>query len=270
MSEVRQNRRATTYATRTQLSTDEKVMMTERIKKMMPDESEKNLIRLMHEWNSDNPNRLINLTHLRRIRDSIPDNSSAEEFWDSVKSKVESELLTGNLKVTGEQFETVSKMDKNGRETKVLDSKKIPFITDAQSESLKFDFQKEAYCRPGEDGRFIQSTKLLKDHFRNHLYAKGIVLAPFGSFMNREEQETLTSLVGNSSQWRPSETEGVWKRISEAVVENKFKEGILEILHPAFSDEEKREDRLNPNYSILREVAQKLGKSDVLADLSKV
>jgi hypothetical protein len=204
--------------------------------------------------------------HLRRIRDRIPDNSSAEEFWDSVKSKVESELL----KVTGEQFETVSKMDKNGRETKVLDSKNIPFITDAQSESLKFDFQKEAYCRPGKDRRFIQSTKLLKDHFRNYFYAKGIVLAPFGSFILREEQKTLTSLVGNSSQWRPSETEGVWKRISEAVVEKQFKEGILKILHPAFSDEEKREDRLNPNYIILREVAQKLGKSDVLADLSKV
>ena len=256
-----------TSAPRIQLSFDEKIVMAERIKKS--DKADEDLIVLMHEWNSHNPQRPINLKHLCRIRDSIPEISNQDEFWESVKSEVDAMLL----QVTCEAFKVGSKKDKKGRDTKVMDNRKLPFITEAQLNQLIFKFQEEAYSRPGKSGRFTESTKLLNDHFRKHFLGKGMALAPFSSFMNREEQKTLSRLVGDFSQWVPSETEGVWKTISEAVVETEFKDKLFTILKPAFSDEDRAEDRLNPNFRVLQEVVEKLdkpNKSDVQAGLYKV
>jgi hypothetical protein len=149
--------KASTYPSRIQLSFDEKLAIAERIKKSEPDKADGYLINLMHEWNSHNPQRPINLHHLRRIRDSIPEISNQDEFWESVKSKVETMLLS---QVTCEEFKVGSKKDKEGRETKVMDHEQVPFITEAQLNQLIFKFQWEAYSRPGKNGRFTESTKL--------------------------------------------------------------------------------------------------------------
>ena len=102
--------KASTYPSRIQLSFDEKLAMAERIKKSEPDKADEYLINLMHEWNSHNPHRPINLHHLRRIRDSSPEISNQDEFWESVKSEVETMLL----QVTCEDLKVGSKKDKKG------------------------------------------------------------------------------------------------------------------------------------------------------------
>ena len=109
----------------------------------------------MEEWNTEHPERLINLEHLQRIRDTIPDISTGEEFWESVKPEVERRL--GLATATGEEYEIKSKTDRDGRVTKVLDAKKVPFATDDQLASLKFNFQLDNYSRPGRDGRAPRS-----------------------------------------------------------------------------------------------------------------
>ncbi len=110
--------RTTKYAPRVHLSTDEKNGMAERIK---PNRTNQHLKLLMEEWNTEHPERLINLKHLKRIRDKIPEISKGEEFWESVKTEVERRL--GLATATGEEYEIKSKTDRDGRVTKVLDAK---------------------------------------------------------------------------------------------------------------------------------------------------
>ena len=118
------------YAPRVQLSADEKNGMAERINlkpnrtnQHKPNRTNQHLKLLMR--NTEHPERLINLKHLKRIRDKIPEISKGEEFWvqiwESVKTEVERRL--GLATATGEEYEIKSKTDRDGRVTKVLDAK---------------------------------------------------------------------------------------------------------------------------------------------------
>jgi hypothetical protein len=65
-----------------------------------------------------------------------------------------------------------------------------------------------------------------------------LVVGPFSDFVNREEQEKLKITVGDSSEWAPSATGGVWKALGEAAALPDFRKKTVSILHPSFSDEQ--------------------------------
>ena len=85
--------------------------------------------------------------------------------------------------------------------------------------------------------------------------------------------QSKTKLIKLCHKWELRIMNLLSKTISEAVVEPEFKEELWKILKPAFSDEGREEDRLNPNFRVLQEVVEKLdkpNKSDVQAGLYKV
>jgi hypothetical protein len=59
------------------------------------------------------------------------------------------------------------------------------------------DFQKEAYLRPGRDGRFTASTTLPKENFRILFSSKGMAAASFSDFSTLDLQERLKDSVGD-------------------------------------------------------------------------
>ena len=85
-----------------------------------------------------------------------------------------------------------------------------------------------------------------------------MVVGPFSDFVNREEQEKLKITVGDSSEWAPSATGGVWKALGEAAALPDFRKKTEKILHPSFSDEGRAEDSFNPNFTVIEEVVDKL------------
>jgi hypothetical protein len=255
-------KRTRKYAPRVHLSIDEKNGLAERIK---PNRTNKHLKLLVAEWNTEHPERLIDLERLQKIRDEIPDISTGEEFWESVKPEVERRV--GLATPTGEEYEIKSKTDRHGRVTKVLDEKKVPFATDDQLASLKFNFQLDKYNRPGSNGKYTESTSLLRDHFRAHFYEKGLALAPFSSFIDRVDQEIIKASVGD--QWEPGS--GVWKTMADAVVRPGFKAKVEKKLFSAFSDDGETEDRFNPDFRILNEVITEMRRASAVSKaLSKV
>jgi hypothetical protein len=244
---------------RLQLTTEEKNCMAAKIKQ---DRSDDNLYHLVDEWNLGNLDRSIEYGHLKRIRDDTPPISNGHEFWESYETKVNAALLS----VTSAQYKCKAKID-CGRLTKPLNADKIPFITTAQSNQLQFNFQKSCYTT-GSD----RSTYKLNDHFQKHLQANGMILAPFSNFVTGEEQQRLNTF-GDSSVWVPSETGGVWETLSKAVLEPCFQEQAAKKIEFAFSDSTKRETRLNPNFTIIKEVFEDSKKErggDVLDALNKV
>ena len=53
-----------------------------------------------------------------------------------------------------------------------------------------------------------------------------MVVGPFSDFVNREEQEKLKITVGDSSEWAPSATGGVWKALGEAAALPDFRKKL--------------------------------------------
>lgn len=70
---------------------------------------------------------------------------------------------------------------------------------------------------------------MLSHHFRKNWHEKGLVVGPFSDFVNREEQEKLKITVGDSSEWAPSATGGVWKALGEAAALPDFRKKTLRL-----------------------------------------
>jgi hypothetical protein len=68
----------------------------------------------------------------------------------------------------------------------------------------------------------------LRDRFRAHFYEKGLALAPFSRFIDREDQEIIKASVGD--QWEPGL--GVWKTMADAARPAAAGYGIATSLSP--------------------------------------
>ncbi len=56
-----------------------------------------------------------------------------------------------------------------------------------------------------------------------------MVVGPFSDFVNREEQEKLKIAVGDSSEWAPLATGGVWKALGVAAALPDFRKKTLRL-----------------------------------------
>ena len=126
---------------RVQLNTKEKESMLKRMK--TTDGSDESLRSLVDGWNSDHPDRPIELPHLKRLKATVLEISEAREFWEMIKLKVETELINPDARMKYEPRK--DGIDYNGYKTKVLDERKIPFITKHELDGLCFDFDKDKY-----------------------------------------------------------------------------------------------------------------------------
>ena len=250
---------------RVQLNTKEKEGM---IKKIKLNGSDEGLLSLADSWNAEHPCRPIDITHLKRLKAIIPEISEAAQFWETIKSQVEAELISPDALSRYEP--RVDGSDYNGHKTKVLDANKIPFISKTELETLCFDFELEKYNRPSADGLFTSSTKKLNSEFRDHFQSRGIAYAPFSSFINRDEKQRLNDTVGPSDLWAPSDQKGIWKTVGDAVLDKDFKRNILQTGNATFSDVGKTDDRINPNYSVLKNYFAKRAISAVTDALASV
>jgi hypothetical protein len=139
-----------------------------------------------------------------------------------------------------------------------VDAEKVPWITEAQAAPFKFNFQDEAYSSESSS-----ANHLLSHHFRKNWHEEGLVVGPFSDFVDREEQEKLKIAVGESSEWAPSATGGVWKALGEAATLPDFRKQTKKNIYTVFSDESKKESRFNPNFTVIGEFVDELkGISD--------
>ena len=118
-------------------------------------------------------------------------------------------------------------------------------ISQAELDAIKFDFR--------EDDKQVQATKNQRSQFRDHLYKRGMVYSPFSSFINPDEKKILNSSVGSMDTWIPSNQQGIWKTVGDAVQTKEFKAHFLKRGKATFSDAGKTDDRINPNYSALKD-----------------
>jgi len=238
---------------RVQLSPEEKSVMIELIK-LNP--SDQNLVHLKNRWNDANPSRLIDIDHLKRLKVTIPEISDGAQFWSSIELQVNEALESANA---GSDYEPPQNgFDYNGRKTQPLDAEKIPFISNPQFKHFCFDFTK------GVD------TDIQKSKFRDHFHQRGMAYGLFGSFIDEGEKRLLDSHVGQRDSWTPSSQEGIWKTVGDAVQSNDFKDHILKQGDATFSDVGKTDDRINPNYRVLKSYFTERGMktvTDALASL---
>ena len=243
---------------RVQLNAKEKESMLKRIK--TTDGSDESLLSLVDGWNSDHPDRPIELPHLKRLKAIVPEFSEASEFWETIKFKVATELINPDASMKYEPPK--DGFDYNGYQTKVLDEQKIPIITKHELDGLCFDFDQDKYTRSGPQGDFADSAKKLNSEFRGHFQSRGIAYAPFSSFVGRDERQRL------NGSWAPSDQ--IWTTVTDAVLKTKFKLDFMQKGGLTFSDFGKAEDRINPNYSDLKAYFAKLPAPEVSGALAKV
>ena len=105
---------------RVQLNAKEKESMLKRIK--TTDGSDESLLSLMDGWNSDHPNRPIELPHLKRLKATVLEISEASEFWETIKLKVATELINPDARMKYEPRK--NGIDFNGYKTRSWTSRK--------------------------------------------------------------------------------------------------------------------------------------------------
>jgi hypothetical protein len=224
---------------RVQMNSEQKRTM---IKKIKQNGSDENLKELASEWNAENPDRQIHISHMQRLKDvARSEDESADEFWASVCVNVDQKVKIEGSSVTFEP--PTDKKDHTGRVTQVLDAEKVPLITKEQMDPYRFDFEQEKYTKIGPG-----SSKKLRSEFRDHFNSKGMVFAPFRCFIGKDERQNLE---GELDECMPSETDGIWKTVSDVVLTQEFKKHAR-VKGKTFSDEGTTEDRINPKYGVLK------------------
>ena len=224
-----------------QLNLEEKKVMIEKIKLNASDE---NLRHLTETWNAEHePSRQIDRTHLIRLKSTIPQFSTSAEFWSTVASQVAEEVKIPDARSRNTPPD--GGLDYDGYQTKALNAERIEWISQAEWDAIKFDFR--------EDDKQIQATKNQRSQFRDHLYKRGMAYSSFSSFINPDEKEILNSRVGSMDTWIPSNQHGIWKTVGDAVQRKDFKVHYLQHGKATFSDVGKAHDRINPNYSALKD-----------------
>jgi hypothetical protein len=234
---------------RVQFSLDEKRLMIEEIKLHGSDED---LRSLTEKWNAQHESsRYIDIQHLKRLKKTIPQFSKPAEFWGTVEKQVNDEVKLPDA--LSKYKPPIGGLDYVGYQTKLLDAKKVGWISEEELNALMFDFKKydkqDELTKKQKDN--LQRTQ--KSHFRDHIYKRGMAYGPFSSFINPDEKEILKSKVGSMDIWIPSNQHGIWKTVGDVVQNNKFKEHYLKHGKATFSDDGKADDRINPNYMALKD-----------------
>lgn len=214
------------------------------IEKIKLDASDENLRYLSDTWNAEHdPSRQIDITHLIRLKSTIPQFSTSAEFWATVAKQVAEEVKSPDAH--SRYTPPDGGLDYDGYQTKALDAERIEWISQADLDAIKFDFR--------EDDKQVHSTKNQRRQFRDHLYKRGMAYGSFSSFINPDEKDILNSRVGSIDKWIPSNEHGIWKTVGDAVQSKDFKTHYLRQCKATFSDDGKCEDRINPNYSALKD-----------------
>ena len=203
-------------------------------KKICPDSSDDYLQTLVDYWNADNNQPPISLSHLQRIRGSMPKFKDHTEFWASVEEKVMIELSSPNV-----EKEWGLPSPKN---IKQLDDAKIPTISEDELRHLRFDFNLSTY-----EG----NKDVIQSEFRDHLYSNGIAIGPISDLVSPDDRINLERDMTQGS-WLPSSTSGPWKIVSEYVVDNGCK--IQQKNGATFGSAERPETRISPNLLVLKDM----------------
>lgn len=255
MAEVKKRKRV-------QLSADEKQSF---VAKLATDSSDENILSLVDAWNAKNKERRIDVHHLRRLRSSLPKFSAAADFYASVSARVRAELAKPGAK---KDYEPRLNGDDHiaDRKTKRIDPSKVPDVDEQTLESVRFPFNRAAHTPSDANG-----LKQMRHDFREHFNAKGLVLGRFEDFVNAADRLELDQKHGGTpGAWTPSEDErNPWKIVGDAILTNKR---ILNAVKQtaAFSEPEKKEDRINPKHGVLKELFLKYGNADDQTALSAV
>jgi hypothetical protein len=228
---------------------DEKRQMIEEIKCHGLDED----LRLLTEkWNSEHDHsHQIDIKHLIRLKKIIPQFSKPAEFWGTVEKQVDDEVKLPDAH--SKYMHPVGGLDYNGYQTKLLDEKKVGWISKEELDALIFDFKQDDKQDDLTKEQRDNLKRTQKSHFRDHIYKRGMAYGPFGSFINPDEKEILNSRVGSMDKWIPSNQHGIWKSVGDAVQGKEFKAHYLKHGKATFSDDGKAEDRINPNHSALKD-----------------
>jgi len=228
---------------------DEKRQMIEEIKCHGSDED----LRLLTEkWNSEHDHsHQIDIKHLIRLKKTIPQFSKPAEFWGNVEKQVDDEVKLPDAH--SKYKPPVGGLDYKGYQTKLLDEKKVGWISKEELDALIFDFKQDDKQDDLTKEQIDNLKRTQKSHFRDHIYKRGMVYGPFGSFINPDEKEILNSRVGSMDKWIPSNQHGIWKSVGDAVQGKEFKAHHLKHGKATFCDDGKAEDRINPNHSALKD-----------------
>jgi len=243
MAEVKKRKRV-------QLSADEKQSF---VAKLATDSSDENILSLVDGWNAKNKERRIDVHHLRRLRSSLPKFSAAAEFYASVSARVRAELAKPGAK---KDYEPRLNGDDHiaDRKTKRIDPSKVPDVDEQTLESVRFPFNRAAHTPSDASG-----LKQMRHDFREHFNAKGLVLGRFEDFVNAADRLELDQKHGGTpGAWTPSEDErNPWKIVGDAILTNKR---ILNAVKQtaAFSQPEKKEDRINPKHGVLKKLSSSM------------
>ena len=230
---------------RVQLNTAEK---EELLQQIQLDPSNENLHSLADDWNAQHPERPLKFAALKRLcKTRMPQDEDAERFWGTVQEYVERELSTADALQRYQP--AVDGFDYTGYKTKRVDAAKIPDITAAQLEALRFPFDAPKYNKHATPAESRTSEKQMRHDFRAHWHAKGIAWAPFQRFVGSEDRKRL-----DAAPWTPSAPDGPWQAVGEVVMTHaRLHSEIKRTMGAAFADVGgETDDRLNPNHETLK------------------
>jgi hypothetical protein len=225
-------------AKRVQLTAAEKEVFLEKIRS---DSSAENLQALLDGWNRDHPDRQIIPTHLTRLVEveRSTGNQSPEDFWRDIRAAVAAETDAAKWEVpTGGR-------DHTGRQTLPVDADKVPEISAAELEELRFPFDLPKYNRCGTPKEHDASQKLLRRDFRAHMAAKGIAFGRFDRFVSADEREHL-----GSDDWAPGGE--VWRTVGKVVMKDAALHKTMTDSGPTFSDVGKTATRIHPKHGVVK------------------
>ena len=202
------------------------------------DGSERQLHKLVSDWNSREAEHScpIDYRYLLRLRATLP--KSPVQLWETVKSEVEATIASPDSysqyepRLEGHDYEDLM--------TKPVDADKVPWASEAQIESIRFDFN---------DPKYAGNNKAFKADFRKHLQSTGMVFGAFSSFISQDEHARDPD---NLSKACPSSTNGPWNTVAGAVQEDKTFRARCRKQGATFAKCNTREDRINPNFDVLK------------------
>lgn len=212
--------------------------------KIRHDPSDRNLSSLVSEWNSRVAEHKceINIGILRRMRDEMP--KSPESIWEEIKSGVGAETSRPNA---WEEYQPpVAGYDYEGCKVTPVDAFKIPFATEPQMASIKFDFDNPRYKMNGDVQEKKISNQAFKADFRKHFNRTGMVYGSFKNFISQDERDAL------GADCEPSTTNGPWKTLADVVTGDKKFRQEAKKSGTAFANFNTHQERINPNYDFLR------------------
>lgn len=210
---------------------------------LVKDPSRERMHALIKDWNLLHEDRPLILTHLLRLSKQLeskqnPLAETADNFWSTIKDTVEAEIAKSSC---GADWRPATDWtDRMGNKTHKVDTDKIPFISEADLEALRFPFDLPKYNQKGTPAEVAMSTKLLRHDFRSHLQSKGMVLGAFKHFAGSEEKATPSA-------------DGPWKIVGDVVRTHKTLHSIMKHEGTTFGDT----GRINPSHDAVKQYLAK-------------